>query len=521
MKRTSWLLAFCLLLCGISGAAWAQEMSIKQRALLPGDVISGHAKFEAQCDKCHSSFDKSAMTNLCLDCHDDIRADRNSKTGFHGQSPQASVKSCNTCHTDHLGRDADIIAIAIDAFSHEWTRFPLEGKHTTLACTSCHAEGTKFRDAEPVCASCHQEDDFHKGALGTECGTCHTPHGWQKRQEFDHSTTGFNLHGRHTEVACSGCHAGQRYQFEETTCVSCHKAADVHAGKNGQQCDTCHSVEGWDKRIFNHNTTDFPLRHHHAELPCRACHTNGVVEKNLPTNCHSCHANSDIHLGRNGKQCETCHTTVGWKQTQFDHAAKTGFPLTGHHQTLACTNCHAGALQDDLPRDCASCHAARDIHKNPDMQMCATCHVTDDWKIINRFDHHFTNFPLVGFHNVVPCQSCHIGNQFAGTDTNCVSCHKQDDHHQGALGETCHSCHSPNGWNLWQFNHEEFTGYALQGSHEGLACDACHAPGTDPHKTPAVCGKCHERQDIHNGGFGLDCGRCHSQNKFFQLILQD
>lgn len=522
MKLRYWLLLIGLFLGLFSShAAWSQQMSLKQRALMPGELIQGHAKFEAQCEKCHSNFDKSAMPMLCLDCHDAIREDRTSKTGFHGQSPLASVKPCQTCHTDHLGRDADIIAMQIDTFSHDWTRFPLEGKHSTLACTNCHQDGKKFREADQQCVSCHQDDDFHKGALGKQCDSCHQPHSWQSRLPFDHSTTHFPLLGSHKEVACSGCHAGQKFQFEETSCVSCHKAADVHAGKNGKQCDTCHSVDGWDKRIFNHSTTDFPLVHKHADLPCRACHTNGVVEKNTSMTCHSCHANHDVHLGRNGKQCDSCHSPLEWKRVNFDHAQKTGFPLMGHHKTLACTNCHVGALTDPLPRDCASCHAADDIHKNSDMKMCATCHVPDNWKIINRFDHHFTTFPLVGLHNVVACQSCHIGNQFAGTKTDCVSCHKQDDHHKGALGTQCQTCHSPNGWNLWQFDHEKHTGYPLLGSHKDLACDACHAPGTDPHKTSAVCGTCHLRQDIHNGGFGQNCGRCHSQNKFFELILQD
>lgn len=517
MKYFSWTILL-LLLVG-SGTTWAQQTSIKQRLLMPGEVIEGHAKFEAQCEECHSSFDQAAMPSLCLDCHDEIRADRNSKKGFHGQSPLASVQPCQNCHTDHLGRDADIIAMQVDSFSHSWTRFPLEGNHAPLACESCHEAGKKFRDAEPACVSCHKEDDFHKEALGTDCANCHQPHGWQKRLEFDHSTTDFPLKGLHEEVACSGCHVGQRYQFEETTCVSCHKAADVHAGKNGQKCDTCHSVNGWDTLVFNHNTTDFPLAHRHRELPCRACHSNGVVEQNTPMACHGCHADDDIHLGRNGKQCDSCHTPMEWKKAQFNHAKEVGFPLLGQHQNLSCTSCHVGALQDELPRDCAGCHAADDPHKNPDMQMCATCHVTDGWNTISRFDHNFTQFPLVGLHSVVPCQNCHLGNQFAGTESTCASCHKSDDHHGGALGDQCQTCHSPNAWNLWQFDHEEHTGYALLGAHKDVACDTCHAPGTDPGKTPAVCGNCHSRQDIHNGGFGQNCGRCHSQNKFFELIL--
>lgn len=512
---------FTLLCVFVSGAAWSQDMTIKQRILMPGQVIEGHAEFEAQCSDCHASFEKSGMTALCLDCHDEIRADRTSREGFHGQSPLAGSKPCNTCHTDHRGRDADIIAIQVDAFDHQWTRFPLKGSHAPLACSSCHKEGEKYREAEPECVSCHKEDDFHNEVLGTECETCHLPQTWHKRVEFDHSTTDFELHGLHKDVTCSGCHAGQVYEFEETTCVSCHKAVDVHAGKNGKECETCHSVDGWDKRIFDHSTTEFPLENKHADLPCKACHIDGVVEEKTSMECVSCHRNDDIHMGRNGDKCDACHNTKEWPKFQFDHARETDFPLTGQHKEVACTQCHAGALKDPLPRDCASCHAADDVHKTAEMQVCATCHVTESWKTINRFNHDFTDFPLVGLHQIVPCQNCHIGNQFTGTPSQCVDCHKSDDIHRGGLGDKCQSCHSPNAWSLWQFDHEERTGYALLGAHKNLACDACHAPGSNPSKTPTVCGKCHQRQDIHNGGFGQNCGRCHSQDKFFELILQD
>lgn len=519
MIQIRFVVMICLALSALS--AGAQELTIKQRMLMPGPVIQGHAEFEAKCDSCHVEFEKGGLTKQCLDCHDEIREDRTTKKGFHGQSPQASTKTCNTCHTDHIGRDADIVGMQIDAFDHNWTRFPLKGKHQPLACKNCHEPGSKFRDAVPQCVNCHKEDDFHRGALGTECESCHTPEGWQNRLSFDHSTTNFPLFGAHTKVACSGCHAGQNYDFEDTNCVSCHKAADIHAGKNGKQCDTCHSVNGWDKLIFDHSKTQFPLQFKHAQLPCRACHQHGVVLEDNPLNCGGCHKNDDVHLGRNGDQCETCHQVSGWKKVIFDHAKETQFPLTGEHTRLACTQCHTGALTDPMPRDCAVCHAVDDPHKTEEMAICATCHTTNGWNIISRFDHHFTQFPLVGMHQVVACEHCHIGNQFVGTGTDCANCHKANDHHKGALGDQCQTCHNPNAWNLWSFDHFQHTGYELLGSHADVACDACHAPGTDPQNTPNVCGRCHERQDIHNGGFGSNCGKCHSQNKFFELILQE
>ena len=349
--KHSFKAVWLVLVLGLSAAASADSLTIKQRILMPGQVHHTHAEFEAQCDACHVAFNKAGLTQQCLDCHDDIRDDRQSKTGFHGQSPLASQNSCNTCHADHLGRDADIINMQIDSFSHNHTRFPLEGKHVPLDCVSCHQPDDKFRVAEPQCIACHEEDDFHKGALGEDCSSCHTPQNWQRQLKFDHSTTDYPLEGLHQQVACGSCHAGQKYEFEDTSCASCHRAADVHAGQNGQQCQTCHSVDGWDKRIFDHSTTNFPLLDKHGEVPCRACHTNGVVQETTPTQCHSCHANDDAHLGRNGDQCDACHTPQTWKQVSFDHAKESGFHLTGLHADLSCTQCHSGALTAELPRD--------------------------------------------------------------------------------------------------------------------------------------------------------------------------
>ncbi len=508
-----------LLLC--MSELWADDISLKQRILMPGEVIHGHAEFEADCDKCHSSFEKDDLPKLCLDCHDEIRSDRNSKTGFHGQGPLSSNKACNTCHPDHLGRDADIIEIQIDAFSHDWTRFPLEGNHEFLECTNCHAKGTKYREAEPVCYSCHEDTDHHKGALGEDCAQCHTVEGWQKREPFDHSTTDFALKGEHKGAACIGCHIGQVYEFDNQNCVSCHKAADVHAGKNGEKCESCHSEQGWDKRVFDHSSTDFILRFQHKNIPCRACHENGVVEEDTSMQCGSCHATDDIHRGRNGLECGSCHVQEKWAKVSFNHNVDTGFPLSGEHRGVVCSQCHAGALTDPMPKDCISCHRSEDPHKNPSMAICETCHSPVGWGVISQFNHHFTEFPLVGMHQVVPCETCHVGNQFVGTASECVDCHLKDDHHKGSLGQRCQDCHSPNGFDLWEFDHHDRAGYALEGAHKGLACDACHKPGQEPSATPNRCGSCHARQDIHNGNFGMDCGNCHSKNRFIELILQD
>ncbi len=487
---------------------------------MPGPLSEAHAEYESECESCHTNFKKEAMTTLCLDCHKDVAKDLLDMTGFHGRSQPSLTNSCDGCHTEHEGRDFDIVGLAADSFNHSDTDFALEGAHQTADCASCHEKEEKFRDASSACFSCHQDKDIHSGALGEQCESCHQPQTWHSVLPFDHDTTDFPLVGRHLDLSCTSCHVNQQYEFSSHTCVDCHKISDVHNGANGRDCGSCHSPQDWRKLDFDHDETDFPLRGKHQDIPCHACHLENQERKDAPQECHGCHANDDVHLGRNGEKCETCHDTSQWQNIAFDHDKDTDFPLTGNHIGLSCTQCHTGKVHDSIARDCAGCHMADDVHNDPSMAVCGTCHNTLGWDEISEFDHDFTALPLIGMHQIVPCENCHIGNQFAGTKGECLACHKKDDVHEGSMGNECNQCHSPNAWNIWQFDHERFSGYALEGKHEDLACESCHLPGSNPGRVSSQCGSCHRGQDIHNGGFGEQCGRCHNTTNFFELSIQ-
>lgn len=496
------------------------ELSIRQKILMPGPLTASHAEYETTCESCHTAFTKEDLSGKCLDCHEEIAGDRKQQSGFHGQHPLASVNPCETCHTDHEGREFDIVKLQPDIFTHQHTRFVLEGKHAQLACNQCHDQGKSYREAETECVACHREDDVHKNALGDDCGSCHEPKLWTKPKPFDHSTTDFPLTGHHSEAPCASCHFQQKYEFSDTRCVSCHKASDVHAGGNGNDCAQCHQTSGWNNLIFNHDETEFPLRKRHAELQCVACHQPGSDRKQTPKACVSCHQNSDVHLGRHGRDCESCHDERSWKHVLFEHSRDAGFPLEGKHKDLSCTQCHSGNVHDSQPRDCAGCHAGDDVHHDDNMKLCGTCHSPTGWRNIVHFDHDLSHFPLVGMHQIVMCENCHIGNQFNATPSTCISCHSGDDVHKGSLGKECQQCHTPNAWQSWLFDHQTQTDYPLEGKHKGLGCNACHMPGTDPKTTPKQCGSCHRGQDIHNGEFGNHCENCHLPDSFFELLFQ-
>lgn len=512
--------AALLILLSASSGLSAQDLSLRQRILMPGPLISGHAELEAECGNCHLSFAKEELSTLCLNCHTEIADDRRLASGFHGISPNAVNSSCEGCHKDHEGRDADITGLVPESFNHSATNFPLDGAHDTLACGSCHLPDLAFSEAETGCIACHGSDDVHLGALGSQCETCHLVDSWLNRLPFDHSSTNFALNGLHEALTCNSCHFGQQFEFASTECVDCHMTVDIHAGSNGTDCASCHSESGWDQVSFNHNDTAFPLFGSHEDTPCLSCHLLGQNRQDAPTTCIGCHASEDKHFGLNGAQCDSCHNSILWSDALFAHNFDTDFLLTGVHQELGCTQCHTTEIHDPLPRDCASCHLVDDVHEDPAMTVCSSCHTTESWNTVSSFDHDFTEFPLIGFHQVAPCASCHINTQFSSAETECVACHAYEDIHEGSLGNGCNQCHTPNAWNIWEFSHTQFTGFLLEGAHENLSCDSCHLAGTQPENTSQTCGACHQDQDIHRGSFGAECSLCHGTSTFSEVLIR-
>ncbi len=516
MKTVVWALILSALVWAMNGTQ-ISAASIEE-LVMPGAVISGHEELESDCGTCHSSFSKGAQDQLCLDCHEDVAADVESLTGFHGISYKHGKVSCNDCHTEHIGRSADIIGLNPQLFQHDDTDFPLLGSHQGLQCGLCHEENTLFRDAKATCFGCHEKDEPHHGELGDDCASCHSELQWVS-VDFDHSTTDFALKGAHVDVICLQCHVDQHYQDMQTTCVSCHQLDDVHNGTRGDDCADCHSSKDWRTTSFDHDIqTDFPLTGLHSELECSACHLTDMQLPEPPDTCIGCHSAEDPHQGRNGDDCTRCHNTTDWEEARFDHSAETDFDLNGAHTELACTSCHEGYLTDELPDTCAECHEKDDPHQG-EFGDCEDCHNERTWHDV-AFNHDFTAFPLIGFHRPLACESCHEDRLFKDASEDCVDCHADDDFHEGSLKDDCGLCHNPNGWNRWQFDHNTQTEFSLDGAHEGLECALCHEPGSNfGMKLQAVCISCHRNDDSHKGRFGSDCGRCHTTSSFHDVSL--
>lgn len=561
------------------GVAGADSL---ESVLMPGKVISGHAKTEGKCDACHVRFDREGQNGKCRECHKDVSRDIQSKQGYHGRIKE---QSCRTCHTEHKGRDARIIALDEKRFDHRQTDYLLKGKHEDVACAKCHAPGRKYREAPGVCFGCHRKDDAHKGKLGEKCADCHTETDW-KEARFDHDTTDFKLEDRHAKVKCKDCHKNNEFKNTPMACVSCHRKDDKHKGRFGEKCQSCHNARAWDdvqfdhdrdtryvlrgkhrqarcetchagnpyreklqtacvachrkddkhksslgekcgdchverawnEARFDHNQSRFPLRGKHDEIECKACHKSPVF-RDTPMTCIACHKKDDKHKGSLGDKCGDCHGERNWKDHRFDHD-KTRFALFGKHREVKCDDCHKDQKYKNTPTACLACHKKDDVHKGQQGDKCEQCHSAQDWKQTT-FNHARTSFPLLGRHVTVECRKCHVTQQYKDAKSDCLSCHDKDDVHKRRLGTQCETCHNARAWTLWDFNHDRRARFRLEGGHRGLDCYSCHnRPVTGKAVLPMSCVACHDKDDVHEGAFGRQCDKCHGTDSFKRIRSQ-
>jgi hypothetical protein len=338
----------------------------------------------------------------------------------------------------------------------------------------------------------------------------------------------------HLETRCNACHVSFRREGQPAQCLTCHRgiARDraTHTRFHGlltqartaacRQCHvehqgTLHPLAQLDRKAFNHDTLSiYRLTGAHRRTPCAACHAGMTRYRETPQSCAACHARADVHRGRLGPQCQSCHTTARWKDVlPFDHD-RTRYPLTGAHRTTACVGCHAGEQWHAVSTDCVSCHIRKDVHRGADGPKCAQCHLTTNWRTI-RFDHDtVTAFPLRAAHRTVACIACHAETvRPARAPVTCAGCHTRDDVHRGADGPKCESCHSQTTWKVDKFDHAK-TSFPLLGLHARVTCVACHPQSVDTVKVGARCIDCHRQDDVHHDALGPMCERCHKATGF-------
>ena len=192
-------------------------------------------------------------------------------------------------------------------------------------------------------------------------------------------------------------------------------------------------------------------------------------------------------------------------------------------------------------KECASCH--------PD-------HAGADFKLVewaegapSRFDHRRAGWALNGKHADARCESCHTaalrvgpaarlserkaGPGWVGLERDCVSCHKTDDVHNGALSGNCATCHDERTWDKAPgFDHDK-ADFRLEGKHRDVSCEACHLATNLKVRTNArgeriplfkpvafkECSSCHA--DPHGGRLSAKCSACHTTRGFAIVDKQE
>lgn len=259
--------------------------------------------------------------------------------------------------------------------------------------------------------------------------------------------------------------------------------------------------------------------------------------------CAACH--DDVHKGEFKQTCESCHSTVSWKRTnyitEFDHS-KTKYPLQGKHQEVSCLECHRkGDFKTQVAfADCRDCHTAEphggQFLARTDGGRCEPCHTVSGFKPAKYtvVDHKETKFALMEKHADVNCAKCHIpagkATIFVIKVTTCSSCHK--DVHKGQFrgapyNDRCEQCHNQTNFHNAGFDlaRHQKSSFVLTGGHVAVACNDCHKPaanGRDAvyHFNELSCATCHA--DPHKGQFearmtkvsakgqAQGCEACHS-----------
>jgi predicted CxxxxCH...CXXCH cytochrome family protein len=343
---------------------------------------------------------------------------------------------------------------------------------------------------------------------GGNCGACHTAP-WDSATMADR---------------CTACHIDIAVQMRQ---VAALHGQLVGKGSVPLACYDCHPdhrgptapLVDMTGRQFPHEALGYSLRGHAenvngAAFTCQDCHALDIKTFDQKT-CVGCHGQIDLaftqaHLVAYGPNCLACHDGVDRFARTFSHA-RFAFTLTGRHADVACDKCHNHALTladfAIAPKDCLSCHKQNDPHAGQFGQDCSACHASAGWTPA-KFDHNQAAFKLTGAHANVPCAQCHVNNVFKGTPTDCGSCHKQNDPHQGQFGADCGACHRATTWKDVTFDHNK-SKFPLTGAHARVPCTQCHSAGQFQGLSTA-CVTCHQDPIWHAGALGTDCASCHT-----------
>lgn len=329
--------------CHVEGGKRPQPFDHDKDTRFPLIGFHGEAKIKNDCELCHPGRIYRTGKLGCGACHGDKH---------NGQLGQ----DCEKCHSPLLHFNAP----RSKNFDHK--SYPLEGKHKTIPCVSCHVN-SNYKLGKKSCVDCHQKDDKHQGKVGKGCDKCHDAVTFKQAPKFSHDRmTRFVRNGAHRQVACALCHQPRsaknaplglaewkrqlpaslsmdlQFRVRGNRCNECH--SDPHAGNYGSDCEACHNTRDFSRISGGAGKTIRPKDHGGSWL---RRHTT------LPEN--------DGELGAEKRACASCHGAP-----TCTHCHRTQPPRS--HTALWRVRTHGAAASFD-PNACSTCHRAAS---------CIQCH---------------------------------------------------------------------------------------------------------------------------------------------------
>jgi hypothetical protein len=202
-------------------------------------LVGEHA--DTACESCHAGGVYGGTPRDCVGCH---RPEYDATTD-PAHAASGFPTACEACHSP-----SGWVPAAYDHGQY----WPLEGRHASLGCEACHADGV-YAGTPRACLGCHEPDyagtsNPSHGALGlpTACETCHGAASWETRTFPGHDAL-FRISSGHHRYDCASCHLTEAWAT--FTCTGCHEGEHTLARMNAkhdeepgyQQTLTAYGVE--------------------------------------------------------------------------------------------------------------------------------------------------------------------------------------------------------------------------------------------------------------------------------------
>jgi hypothetical protein len=178
----------------------------------------------------------------------------------------------------------------------------------------------------------------------------------------------------------------------------------------------------------------------------------------------------------------------------------------------AITSLHGTILHDNPQLGCRHCHPE---HRGADAKLTELHDAAFPHEVVG---FSLNSHQLTAAREPFTCHDCHA-NDISTFDRNtCDTCHRQMDisfatAHTLSFGAACLDCHDGVDRFDERFEHNIFH-FQLRGKHVGLTCDQCHYTARalgDFQLTPQDCYSCHQKDEPHEGRFGVSCADCHTE----------